>query len=90
MASAKLYGLTVLAENVQITDANKTRFYVLAASETASGSQTHGVLVADCEANRIDDIIVDIHDSGLELVTIHDWPEGSQVKPPLHSVHALL
>ncbi|MBQ3669580.1 MAG: chorismate mutase, partial [Clostridia bacterium] len=27
--AAELYGLVVLAENVQITDANKTRFYVL-------------------------------------------------------------
>lgn len=29
------------------------------------------------EANRIDDIIVEIHNAGLELVTIHDRPEGS-------------
>ena len=31
--AAELYGLSVLAENVQITDANKTRFYVLSAKE---------------------------------------------------------
>ena len=30
--AAKLYGLEVLAENVQITDANRTRFYVLSRS----------------------------------------------------------
>ena len=29
------------------------------------------------EGNRIDDIIVEIHNAGLELVTIHDRPEGS-------------
>ena len=27
----------------------------------------------------LDDIIIEIHDAGLELVTIHDRPEGSQL-----------
>ena len=43
--AAELYGLTVLAENVQITD----------------------------------NIIVEIHNTGAELVTIHDRPEGSML-----------
>ena len=79
--AADLYGLTVLAENVQITDTNKTRFYVLASSrlEEEGKAQTHAVFVASCQANRIDDIIVKIHDTGLEFVTIHDRPEGSQL-----------
>jgi hypothetical protein len=42
-------------------------------------AQTHAVLVASCEANRIDDIIIEIHNAGVELVTIHDRPEGSQL-----------
>ena len=77
--AAELYGLSVLAENVQITDANKTRFYVLASSRLKDEAQTHAVFVASCEANRIDDIIVDIHNTGAELVAIHDRPEGSQL-----------
>ena len=32
---------------------------------------------AACKASRIDDIIIEIHDTGVELVTIHDRPEGS-------------
>ena len=76
--AAKLYGLTVLAENVQITDANKTRFYVLSSSRLTEGG-THAVLTASCEANRLDDIIVELHNAGLELVTIHDRPEGSKL-----------
>ena len=77
--AADLYGLSVLAENVQITDTNKTSFYVLSASrlEEQGEGQRHAVFVASCEANRIDDIIVEIHNAGLELVTIHDRPEGS-------------
>ena len=75
--AAELYGLAVLAENVQITDANKTRFYALSFSRLEGETQTHAVFVASCEANRIDDIIVEIHNTGLELETIHDRPEGS-------------
>lgn len=75
--AAELYGLEVLAENVQITDANKTRFYVLSKERMAGG--TNAVFAAACEASKIDDIIVEIHNSGLELVTIHDLPEGSKL-----------
>ena len=75
--AAKLYGLSVLAENVQITDTNKTRFYVLSAVRAAEAGKTRAVFIADCEANRIDDIIVELNRAGLEFVTIHDRPEGS-------------
>jgi len=75
--AAELYGLTVLAENVQITDANKTRFYVLSNERFAGG--TNAVFAVTCEANMIDDVIVEIHNAGLELVTIHDRPEGSKL-----------
>ncbi len=74
---AELYGLEVLAENVQITSANKTRFYVLAMESLSGEGCTHGVFAVSCAADRIDDIIVTIHNAGLELVTIHDRPEGS-------------
>jgi len=44
--AAALYGLEVLAENVQITDANKTRFYVLARQPLEGEGLTRAVLVA--------------------------------------------
>ena len=75
--AAALYGLEVLAENVQLTDANKTRFYVLSKNPLEGEGKTRAVLVATCEANQIDDIIIRLHDAGLELVTLHDRPEGS-------------
>ncbi|OON86999.1 hypothetical protein BXO88_05515 [Oribacterium sp. C9] len=77
--AAELYGLTVIAENVQITDANKTRFYVLSKNPMEGDGNERALFVADCEANRIDDIILAIHDAGLEMVTIHDRPEGSKL-----------
>ena len=77
--AAKLYGLSVLAKNVQITDANKTRFYVLSTAKLNEEKHTRAAFVATCEASKIDDIIVEIHNAGLELVTIHDRPEGSRL-----------
>ena len=75
--AAALYGLEVLAENVQITDANRTRFYVLSRQPLGVEGLTRAVFVATCEASRIDDIVVRVHESGLEMVALHDRPEGS-------------
>ena len=77
--AASLYGLEVLATDVQITDANRTRFYVLALKPLEAEGLTRAVFVATCDASEIDDIIVRLHDSGLELVTLHDRPEGSKL-----------
>lgn len=75
--AAKLYGLEVLAENVQITDANRTRFYVLSRAPLRTEGLMRAVFVATCEGNRIDDILVLMHNTGLEIVSLHDRPEGS-------------
>ncbi len=77
--AAELYSLTVLAENVQITDSNKTRFYVLAKERLEDSGFKNAVFVATCGADRLDDIIIEIHDAGLELVSLHDRPEGSRL-----------
>jgi len=77
--AAPLYGLEVLATNVQITDANKTRFYVLSSHPLEADGLTHAVFVATCESSRIDDIVVALHDAGLEIVSLHDRPEGSRL-----------
>ncbi len=75
--AAELYGLEILAENIQITDANKTRFYVLTTQKPEGSGYTRAVFIASCAADRFDDILTVIHETGLELVTVHDRPEGS-------------
>ena len=40
---------------------------------------TRAVFVATCEANLIDDVILRMHDVGLEMVTLHDRPEGGML-----------
>ena len=84
--AAALYGLSVLAENVQISDANKTRFYVLSKEPLEEDNLSRAVFIASCTADQIDDIIIRIHDSGLEMVALHDRPEGSS----LGSYHYLI
>ncbi|MBR1707862.1 MAG: haloacid dehalogenase-like hydrolase [Clostridia bacterium] len=77
--AAALYGLDVLATNVQITDANKTRFYVLSRRPLEADGLRRAVFVATCEGSQIDDILVVLHDAGLEIVSLHDRPEGSRL-----------
>ena len=77
--AAELYGLQVLAENVQISRANKTRFYVLANAPLEGEALTRAVFVATCDGGRIDDVLIQLHNAGLEPVSLHDRPEGSRL-----------
>ena len=38
---------------------------------------TRAVFVATCDGSQIDDIIVALHNAGLEMVALHDRPQGS-------------
>ncbi len=77
--AAELYGLEVLAKNVQITDSNKTRFYVLSGDIQEDESLTRALFVAECDGSEIKNIIDGLYDAGLDLVSLHDRPEGSRL-----------
>ena len=77
--AAELYGLEILAKNVQISDANKTRFYVLSDTIDADQELPRAVFVVSCEGSQIAEIISSIHDAGLDVVSLHDRPEGSSL-----------
>lgn len=77
--AAALYGLEVLAENVQITDANKTRFYVLSGDDRADETLTRAVFIAECGGRELVPVLRAVSEAGLRLVTLHDRPEGSRL-----------
>jgi hypothetical protein len=57
----------------------KPRFYVLSNRPLETAGLTRAVFVATCEGSRIDDILVAMRDAGLEIVSLHDRPEGSRL-----------
>ena len=77
--AARLYGLEVLAENIQITDANKTRFYVLSKQMPEEEGQTRAVFVVTCDGIQLGDFLAAARESGLDLISLHDRPEGSSL-----------
>ena len=74
----EIYDLEILADNVQISDANKTRFYVLS-KKMLNNNASNAVLIAKCRGDFIDDIIVKIHNADLEMVSIHDRPKKDEL-----------
>lgn len=77
--AAALYGLEILAENVQISDANKTRFYVLSRDPLNDETLTRAVFVADAEGSRLGDLMTALQDADLNVISLHDRPEGSSL-----------
>jgi hypothetical protein len=52
---------------------------VLSGQPLEKDGLTRAVFVATCEGSRIDDILIALHDVGLEPVSLHDRPEGSSL-----------
>ncbi|MBQ9010470.1 MAG: histidine-type phosphatase [Clostridia bacterium] len=76
--AAALYGLEVLAENVQISLANKTRFYVLA-KNPAEGPNEHAVFVVNGNGENLSEFIVGLNAAGLRVAALHDRPAGTSL-----------
>ena len=78
-STAELYGLEVLAEDVQITDTNATSFSVLSTEPLNGDKLPRAVFVATGEAKHIAEILLAVRSAGMEMVSIHDRPEGSDL-----------
>lgn len=75
VGSAKVYGLTVLAENIQNNDNNKTRFYVISGDSPNETAADRIVFTARGEAEDLPELIIALDKQGLTPVFIHDRPE---------------
>lgn len=75
--AAELYGLEVLQDNVSLSDANKTRFYVVARDANELVGYQYAAFVADITADGLPGLLEEACAGGAELVCVHDRPDGS-------------
>ena len=73
-ACADVYGLEILAGNIQNNDSNKTRFYVLSQDEPATAPADRIAFVAMGDAEGLPSLMEGIKDQGMTLITVHDRP----------------
>lgn len=78
-ACADVYGLEVLAESIQNNDSNKTRFYVLSKNEPSREKSDRMAFVASGKAEDLPELMDDLEDSEMKLVTIHDRPRKTEL-----------
>lgn len=73
--AARVYGLSVMAENIQINEDNKTRFYVLSTQAPPKAAADRMVFTACGSAEYLPGLLEKLEKQGLKLVFIHDRPE---------------
>ncbi len=78
-AAAKVYGLEVLASDIQMNDANKTRFYVLSLEKPAKEASDRMAFIAAGDAQGLPDLLELVEEQGLKVVAVHDRPEKTDL-----------
>ena len=78
-AAAEVYGLEVAADNIQMSDTNKTRFYVLAVGEPAREASDRMAFVASGEVGDLAELLTSAEANGLEIVAVHDRPRKTEL-----------
>ena len=76
---ADVYGLEIIAENIQENDKNKTRFYVLSKSEPAVQQGNRLAFVAAGAAEDLPALLAKMNDQKMKLVTLHDRPQKTKL-----------
>ena len=78
-AAAEVYGLEVLAPDIQMSDTNKTRFYVLSCEEPAREASDRLAFVASGAAAGLPDLLASVQAQGLTVIAVHDRPEKTEL-----------
>lgn len=74
--TSKVYGLSVLVENIQQNEDNKTRFYILSTKEAYTGKADRMVFSAvGGKAGDLPKLLAAISKNDLPIISIHDRPE---------------
>ena len=75
VGAAKVYGLSVLAENIQQNENNKTRFYILSTKEAGTEKSDRMVFSATGKAGDLPKLLEAVTKNNLKIISIHDRPE---------------
>ena len=78
-AAADVYGLKVVASDIQMNDANKTRFYVLSTAEPAKGPADRMAFLASGNAGDLAELLASVEARGMSVVTVHDRPQKTEL-----------
>lgn len=78
-AAAGVYGLEVAADNIQMSSANKTRFYVLSTQEPSKKTASRMAFLASGKADDLGKLLEDVKSAGATVVTVHDRPRKTEL-----------
>jgi prephenate dehydratase/chorismate mutase/prephenate dehydratase len=77
--AADLYGLEVLQSNVSQSEANKTRFYVVARDANKLEGYGRALFVVDATGEQLPALLNEACTGDTKLVCVHDRPDGTQL-----------
>ena len=78
-AAAGVYGLEVAADNIQMNNSNKTRFYVLALGEPLKEASDRMGFLASGDVGDLAELLTSVEAQGMEVVAVHDRPEKTEL-----------
>ena len=76
---ADVYGLEILAEDIQNNDNNRTRFYVLSMADPSRIAADRMVFIAKGSAADLLELMSNIRNRRLPLITVHDRPQKTEL-----------